>query len=326
MTVAGRVFVTGALGFIGRALSERYRAQGAEVLGMDVRAHPELNVVAGDISTPGDWQRDAAGCDLVVHTAATVSTRNEPAKVWRANALGTRHVVDAAVSGGAARFVQLSSVTVYSFEFPDQVTELHPPRPNGVPYVDTKVAGEQIVLGAHAAGELSCTVIRPGDVYGPGSRPWTILPVEELLRRRFILPAMGRGIFSPVYIDNVVDGIVLAAASDAAVGHVFNVSDGRGVECREFFGHYGRMTGRRVPVAPTALARLLASGAAAAAGARGRETEVNAASVDLLARTGTYSIDKARRVLGYEPAVDLAEGMRRTERWLRESGRLPGGH
>ena len=71
------------------------------------------------------------------------------------------------------------------------MTEDHPIRPNGVPYVDTKVASEQVVLQAHAAGELACTVVRPGDVYGPGSRPWTFWPVEELARGRLLLPAMG---------------------------------------------------------------------------------------------------------------------------------------
>lgn len=325
MSDVGRVFVTGALGFIGQALSERYRAQGAQVVGMDVRPDPGLGVVAGDVSRPGDWQRHAEGCDLLVHTAAIVSMRNQPETVWRANALGTRHAVDAAVRAGARRFLHLSSVTVFSFEFPDGVTERHPVRPNGVPYVDSKVASEQVVLAAHASGELPCTVMRPGDVYGPGSRPWTILPVEEIARRRFLLPAMGRGTFSPAYVDNVVDGIVLAAASDEAAGQVFNVSDGHGVTTGQFFGHYGRMLGRRVAVAPTRVARVLAGGVSAAARARGKETEINASGVDYLARTGTYSIAKARTVLGYEPAVGLDEGMRRTEAWLRESGRLPGG-
>ncbi len=79
-------------------------------------------------------------------------------------------------------------------------------RPDGHTYVDTKIASEQVVLQAHAAGEIECTVIRPGDVYGPGSRPWTVLPVDAIRQNRFFLPAMGRGIFSPVYVDNLLDG------------------------------------------------------------------------------------------------------------------------
>ena len=66
------VFITGALGLIGARLAERYRAAGADVRGMDVRADPSKGVVAGDLTTPGAWQDAAAGADLVIHTAAVV--------------------------------------------------------------------------------------------------------------------------------------------------------------------------------------------------------------------------------------------------------------
>jgi nucleoside-diphosphate-sugar epimerase len=312
-----RVFITGASGFIGAALATRFAALGVDVCGVDVRADEARAIVAGDISRPGDWQDHAAGCDLVVHTAAIVSMRgSDPGAVWRTNALGTRHVLDAARRAGAARVVHLSSVTVFGFAFPDGVDESYPTAPNGVPYVDTKIAAEALVLRAHAAGDVPCTIVRPGDVYGPRSRPWTILPVEELARRRFLLPAFGRGIFSPVYIENLVDGIV-AAAGPAGAGGVFALTDGAGVTTREFFGHYARLLGRRLPVLPTGAAVALASAAAVGARAARQESEVNGAAARYLARTGTYAIDRARDTLGYAPRVGLAEGMERTAAWLR---------
>jgi len=317
MAEPSRAFVTGALGFIGRAVAERLRGRGAEVRGVDLRGDASLGAVAGDVSRAGDWQRHAEGCDLVVHTAASVSMKNEPGPIWRANVLGTRHALDAAREAGARRFLHLSSVTVFSFDFPDHVTEAYPVRANGVPYVDTKVASEAVVLAAHAAGEVPCTVVRPADVYGPGSRPWTILPVQEISRGRFALPAMGRGVFSPLFIDNLVDGILLAATRDEGAGQVFTLSDGVGVTTSEFFGHYGRLLDKRVPVLPTGAAKLLAAGAARLARMTGNDTEVNASSAAYLAREGTYSIDKARSMLGYEPKVDLAEGMGATTQWLR---------
>jgi nucleoside-diphosphate-sugar epimerase len=317
---AQRVFITGASGFIGAALAQRFAALGAEVRGVDVRADPARAIVAGDIAEPGDWQAHVDGCDLVIHTAAIVSMRgSDPGAVWRTNALGTRHVLDAARRAGAARVVHLSSVTVFGFAFPDGVDESYPTHPNGVPYVDTKIASEALVLRAHAAGETACTIVRPGDVYGPRSRPWTVLPVQELARRRFILPALGRGIFSPVYIDNLVDGIV-RASGPAGAGGVFTLTDGVGVTTREFFGYYARLLGRRLPVLPTGAAAVLASAAALGARVGGQETEVNAAAARYLARTGTYAIDRARTELGYDPQVGLAEGMERTAAWLRAEG------
>lgn len=317
--VPSRVFITGALGFIGRTLAERYRRLGTEVRGVDRVADTDAGVVAGDVASAGPWQDSMAGCELVIHTAAVVSNVVSLAESWQLNVLGTRRALDGAVAGGAARFVHISSIRAFSdLDYPDGVDERHPVRTDGNPYVDTKVASEQVVLQAHAAGEVAVTVIRPGDVYGPGSRPWTILPVEAIKANQFVLPAMGKGVFSPVYVDNLADGMLLAATGDAASGQVFTISDGVGVSCRQFFGHYFRMLGRRGPICvPTPVAVSLAQGAARVARLRRRESEASPATVRYFARPGTYSIEKARRVLGYEPAIGLDEGMRRTEAWLR---------
>ena len=318
----GRVFVTGALGFIGRSLSERYRAAGAEVLGVDVAAGGDESVIAGDITAPGEWQSRMAGCDLVIHTAALVSNAASADASWQLNVMGTRRVLDGAARARVRRFVHISSVRAFSdLGYPDGVDEHHPVRTDGNPDVDTKGASEQVVLQAHAAGEVPVTVIRPADVYGPGSRPWTVLPVEAIKAGRFVLPAMGKGVFSPTYIDNVLDGIELAARHPGAAGQVFTIGDGNGVSCREFFGHYHRMLGKSGPVClPTPVALALAAGAATVDRARGRSGEANPATVRYLTRRGTYSIEKARSMLGYVPRVDLTEGMRRSEAWLRDRG------
>jgi len=317
-----RVFITGANGFIGRALAERYHGEGAEVGGVDITADESRGIVAGDVSAPGPWQHELAGADLVIHTAAIVSNAFDLSTSWKVNVLGTRRVLDAAAEAGVERFVHFSSVRAFSdLGYPDGVDERHPVRPDGNPYVDTKIASEQVVLQAHAAGEARCTVIRPGDVYGPGSRPWTLLPVEVIKTNQFLLPAMGRGVFSPIYVEDLVEGVTLAAAEPAAAGEVLTISSGVGVTCAEFFSHYYRMLGKRGPVClPTAVAVPLASAAGAIARLRGQESEINAVSMRYLARRGTYSIDKARALLGYEPRMSLAEGMLRTEGWLREEG------
>jgi nucleoside-diphosphate-sugar epimerase len=315
------VFITGALGFIGRHLAERYQAAGAEVTGMDLRADPERGVVAGDLAEPGSWQDAVAGAEVVIHTAARVGMRGDEQSFWRANVLGTRHALEAAAHAGARRFVHFSSIVAFGFDYPDGVDEHYPLRPNGVPYVDTKVASEQAVLQAHAAGEVSCTVVRPGDVYGPGSI-WTVTPVREIAAGRLLLPAMGRGQLSPVYVDDVVEGVMLAASHRDAEGQVFTISGGVTMEVRDFFQHYARMLGKdRVPVAPTPVVLAIAAVASRIPALSG-DGEVTTDAVRYIARRGGYSIEKARRVLGYEPKVDLDEGMRRSEQWLREEGLL----
>ncbi len=314
------VCITGALGFIGRRLAEHYRAAGARVTGVDLRGDPALEVVAGDLTAPGDWRHAFAGADLVVHTAALVGMGSDEAAFWRTNCLATRHVLDAAAAAGVGRLVHLSSIVAFGFAYPDGVDERHPLRANGVPYVDTKVASEQLVLQAHAAGEVPCTIVRPGDVYGPGSHFWTTSPLRSIAAGRLVLPAMGQGHLSPVFVDDLVDGIVRAGATPEAAGQVFTVTGGDTITTRVFFGHYARMLGKaRVPVAPTPVVVALATVLGRLLG----DTDVTPAAARYVARRGGYSIEKARTRLGYRPAVDLAEGMRRIEPWARANGLLP---
>jgi nucleoside-diphosphate-sugar epimerase len=314
--------VPGARGFIGAALPQRYRDAGAEVRGVDHVADRAAGIVAGDVAAPGDWQEHAAGCDLVIHTAAVVSNAKGLDASWRVNVLGTRNVLDAAARGSAERLVHLSSIRAFSdVGFPPEVEERHPVRPDGAPYVDTKIASEHVVLQAHAGGELACTIVRPGDVYGPGSRPWIVMPLELIRAGLFALPAMGRGRFSPVYVDDLVEGIVAAGGAAAASGQVLTLAGGVTVSTREFFAHHCRWAGRRGPLLlPTPIALAGAHAAAAVNRLRGVESEVNPVSMRYFARTGGYSIAKARVLLGYEPAVALEDGMRRTEAWLRDQG------
>ncbi len=318
-----RVFVTGARGFVGSALVRRYRDMGAEVRGLDLTADAPNGIVAADIARAGDWQQHAAGCELVVHTAAVVSNVASREACWRTNVLGTRNVLDAAVRGGARRVVHFSSVDAYSIvDFPDDVAETYPLRPDGdgFHYGESKVAGEAVVWQAHAAGEIACTVVRPTDIYGPNARANIILPLQYIKSGQFFLPATGY--WNPVYIDDLVDGVVRAGGIDAGIGQAFNIGGGIKMLTREFFARLCQWA-RKKPIV-LRRATLLRIGAIIyrATTLFGRTTEVCPASIYMIAKPGGYSIEKARRLLGYEPRVGLDEGMRLTEAWLRANGYL----
>jgi nucleoside-diphosphate-sugar epimerase len=143
--------------------------------------------------------------------------------------------------------------------------------------------------------------------------------VRAITAGRLVLPAQGQGQISPVYVDDLVEGIVLAASTPAAAGHVFTLTGGETVTTSAFFGHYARMLGKTsIPVAPTTVVIALAATIGRLLG----DGDVSPDAVRYIARRGGYSIEKARTVLGYRPSVDLVEGMRGTEAWLRENGLL----
>lgn len=319
------VFITGASGFIGQALARRYRALGVEVRGMDLRADPANGVVAGDLTRPQTWAQHAQGCELFINTAAVVSLA-APWKQYReVSVRGVRHCLDVAIAGGARRFVQFSSIAALGWEYAEQADE----RSDVVigdhyRYGVAKGASEHVVLAAHAAGEIDCTIVRPGDVYGPGSRAWLSEPLKMAKAGALILPNAGKGRWTPVYIEDLLDGVMLAAGLPQASGQIFHISASESVSCREFFSNHWRWAGRSgAPRSlPLGLAVLLTRGIWNFNRLIKRADEVTPDTMYMFSRTGGISIDKARRLLGYAPKVSLDEGLRRSEAWLREVGQL----
>ena len=169
------------------------------------------------------------------------------------------------------------------------------------------------MLAAHAAKQIDVTVIRPGDVWGPGS-VWVRSPLAELQKPTGLpLPNGGNGIFSPVCIDNFVDGLVLSLADDAAIGQVFIISDGVGVRCADFFGRMAAACDGTIRTLPMTIAAPTAQVLGKLLRRFGQDTDLSAGTMGLLNRPGTYAIGKARKVLGYRPLVSIDEGMQRVE-------------
>jgi 2-alkyl-3-oxoalkanoate reductase len=284
-----RVAVTGAAGFIGGAVCRRLAADGDEPIGIDLHGADRR----ADIADPAETVAALGGAEAVVHAAALVSERGAMAEFVRINARGTRNVLDAAVG---RRTVVIASVAGWGYEFTRELDEDAPPRPCGIPYIDTKGATETLALRRGA------TVVRPGDVYGPGSQPWVVRPLEMMRAGRFYLPAPGDGLITPIFVDDLVDAIVRALREPRAAGRAYTIWDGTPVTAREFFAHHARSLGHdRVRVLPAPLLRVLA-------GAFG----AGPAAITFMSRRATFPNTRAREELGWSPRFSLAEGMART--------------
>ncbi len=323
---AQRVGITGGGGFIGRALAARLTAEGHEVRGFDLdgRAHDAYDalgaqLVVGDICDPAAARSFCAGLDTVIHTAAIVEESGSWQAFERINIGGTATMVDAARRAGVRTFIHFSSVMVYGFDYPEQVTEAGPLDGAGNPYCTTKITSEQVALLAQEPGTFDVFVIRPGDVYGPGSVPWLLRPVEQLQRSAFAFIDARTSVLNHVYIDNLIDGVELVWAHGTP-GDAYCITDGRRTLSKEFFGHLQRFCGvEKVPSIPGRVALR----AATLLGGQARRLGIDRETVRYLRRRHVYSIAKVT-ALGYRPAIDLDEGMQRCHTWLLAEGLVPG--
>jgi nucleoside-diphosphate-sugar epimerase len=325
-----KALVTGATGFIGGRLAERLISEGMQVRGLartpakgQWLAGLGVELVPGDITAPASLRTAIAGCQLVFHAAAWVSEGGTKAEVWAVNVTGTQNVVNAALAEEVERFVHLSSCAVYGSLQQPNIDETTPTRMRGNLYGDSKVAAEQVVFRAYRDRGLPVVAARASQVYGPRSRQFTLRPIEVIKAGKMVLIDKGRHLCKPIYIDNLVDGLILCAQVEAAVGEAINFTDGAPVPWREFFGAYGRMLGiDSFPSVPFALAWLIGYYNEITARRRGKKASFNRAAIHALHSSNSFSNQKARELLGWQPNIDLAQGMTLTEAWLRVEGYL----
>lgn len=325
------ILITGITGFIGRHLAERLLDQGALVRGLsrspERAAEPvaaRAEIVRGDLLDPPSLRSAVEGCRVVYHCAAEVGERAARQRLMDVNVQGTEHLVSAALEAGVRRFVHISSCAVYGSPQLLGIDESFPLQTGASDYHDSKVRAEAVVWKAIAGRDLPAVIARPSQVYGPRSVNFTVRPVKAIRSGRMILIDRGRHFCKPIYIDDLIDGLLACAEAERAIGEAFNLTNDEPVPWRVFFGGYAAMMGkRRLPSIPYSLAWPLAVATEIWAKLRGSQPHLNRRTVASLRSTNSFSNRKARRMLGWEPKVSLEEGMRRTRAWLREEGYLP---
>lgn len=332
-----RTIVTGAAGWLGRALVHRLAADPTRsTLRLLVRENAEAalfddvdraEVVVGDVADRSTIDRLFDGCGVdtdVVHTAGII----HPARVaefYRVNTTGTELMVTAARSAGVRRFVHVSSNSPFG-------TNPHPTDSfrNDEPYHPyygygrSKMLAEQAVFAAVSEG-LDATIVRPPWFYGPFQPPRQTTFFRMVRSGRFPVIAGGHQRRSMVYVDNLVDGILAAETAPAARGRAYWIADARPYEVDEIVRTVGRALrdegftvtegALRLPALVGRLAEL-GDRIVQATGRYQQQLHV----LGEMDKTISCDISVAQLELGYEPRVELYEGMRRSIRWCVEQG------
>jgi nucleoside-diphosphate-sugar epimerase len=313
-----RVMVTGGAGWIATNLIQQLVAQGVQVVAVcrDPRKGAHLTgaeVAKGDVTEPERLTELARGCDVIFHIAAAFS--DSAAVQYRVNVQGTVNVAEAAKAVGVTRLVHVSSVAVYGLGHTGIITEDSPQQPSPRDfYQQSKKIGEDELWKFARKTGLPTSVIRPSFVYGAGSAFWSGT-MFDLVRRLPFVPELP-GNAHPIYIDDVVEMLLLLAIHPDALGEAFHCTPDPSLSWREYLGGFARIAGRTdwrkftaasfAPlVRPIELYLQM----------RGYPYDISG-TMRFVSQKATYSMQKARELLNWSPSVSFAEGMAASEEWL----------
>ncbi len=317
--VAGPVLVTGATGFIGRRLAARLVAAGIPTRALVLPGDPVppawgsgVGVVTGDIRDPDAVAAAVAGCHTVFHLAAHVGDWGPERVFQQVTVEGTRHLL-AAAEATCSRVVLTSSVVVYGHHLGRERCHegVAMGRPYG-PYSRAKQDQERLALEWARAGRCDVRVVRPSNVYGPGSGPWVIGVTGVLKTGKPSLIGGGGQNAGLAHVDNVVDILLRAAGHRASSGDVFNACDELPVTWSRYFGDLAGLVGAP---APRSVPGWLAWPLAWTMETGGRALRL--ASRPLLTREAVHLVSadhdvpafRARDQLGHRPMMGYAEAL-----------------
>ncbi len=325
-----RILITGAAGFIGGEMARHFASKGLRVAGSDLPGKPADHLARHAVPLfPADVTR-REDCDrllrdvsprAIVHCAAAMGGSVPRAEFMRVNVGGTSALSAAATAAGVRRFVFISSVTVHGMPARSGVTEDSGVHSIGLPYADSKITTEEVLRSHQARGDLDVTILRPADVYGPRSGEWVVKLVEMLRARKMILIGGGAGLVNLTYVDNLSDAVLASLALPSTFGEPYLITDGAPVTWKRYLADLAQAASAPPPrlSIPLALAWPLVVAMEATLPLAGKRPPLGRMGLRLLSSRTSYSIDKARRELGWKPAIGYEEGMRRVAAWIREA-------
>jgi dTDP-glucose 4,6-dehydratase len=319
-TLAGKaVLVTGAGGFIGGHLVEHLVRDGARVRAMcrynsrndrgtidwlDPEVSGEVEVVPGELRDVESVAAAVEGTEVVLHLGAQIAipySYVNPRDFVEVNALGTLNVAQAALRHGVERIVHTSTSEVYGTAQTVPITESHPLEPQS-PYAASKIAADKLMDSFHRSFDLPVTILRPFNTYGPRQSARAIIPT--IIGQALEGSTLRLGALHPrrdlTFVQDTTAGFVAAASSEGAIGRTIHLGTHRDVSVGELVELVGELLDREL-VVQTDPARV-----------RPPNSEVQR----LLASPAL-----ARQILGWEPRVDLRDGLARTIEWIERNVR-----
>jgi nucleoside-diphosphate-sugar epimerase len=324
-----KVLLTGASGFTGSHLARMLLAEGHRVRAL-VRGSSRLELlgdavssierVEGDLTDEPSLRRAVSGVDRIFHIAAVYREAKLSDSTYRdVNVEGTRRLAEAALAEGGVPFLYCSTCGVHG-DVDSPADESAPYRPGDI-YQETKVEAEKLLLALHRDRGLPVVILRPVGIYGPGDRRFLKL-FRGVARRKFPLIGNGEVYYHLTHVEDVARGFLGAAKSPRASGEAFILAGAHYTTVKELLSLIAEKAGVppphfRWPATPLYLASALCEDLLRPLGI---EPPLHRRRLDFFLKNRAFRIDKARRILGWEPRIDLEQGIASTLEWYRKAG------
>ena len=322
-----KILVTGATGFTGGKVAERLVRDGSDVVAFvressDTAALESLGVECRtvDIRDADDVAANFADIVKVFHIAAAYRSEHADHGEFHAvNVDATRNLLDASVQNKIQRFIHCSTVGVQGEIEDPPAAEDYRFNP-GDHYQQSKLDGELLAL-EYFRDKLPGTVVRPVGIYGPGDTRFLKL-FKPVQKGQFVMIGKGDVLYHMTFIDDLVEGFMLAGEKDEALGEVFTIAGPEYTTIRELVdaiaGVLDKKSPRlRVPFLPVYWASVVCDILCRAINV---SPPLYPRRVEFFELDRAFSTDKAQKMLGYQPEVSLAEGLARTATWYKEQG------
>lgn len=326
-----KILVTGGTGFTGKALVRRLLDDGHQVVALDFQEGlktQELRdwgaeVVIGTVTDKEVVDRCMTGVEVVHHLAAAFRQLNVPnSYYWDVNVEGTRNVLEAARREKVKKFVYCSTCGVHGNVDNPPGNEESPINAADY-YQQTKYEAEPIVKEYQQKG-METTILRPAAIYGPGDPERFFMIFKRVNKGMFPMFGNGKTLYHPLYIDHLVDAHVLAQEPGKGVGEAYLIADEEYIEIETLVQKTAAALKvdvkiPRFPVTPVIIVGHICEKVCKPFKIT---PPIFPRRVDWYRQNRAFSIDKAKRDLGYAPHISIDEGLRRTAAWYREEGYL----
>ena len=323
-----KILVTGGTGFTGHHLCKRLSNDGLAVRALvrDLkRAHDlqqwGVEPVLGDMRDRYSLVKATLGVDLIYNIAAVYRQENVNRKeLWDTNVQGTKNILEAAIDAGVQRFVHVSTVGVHGHIENPPANENSPYAP-GDHYQESKLEGELIAQRYMNEGAIPITIVRPSGVYSPGDTRFLKL-FKAIKRGMFVMIGSGEVLYHMIYIDDLIDGILLCGTKNEAIGKIYILGGENYVTLNRLVEIIADVLGVNSPRAHIPFTPVYCAGifCELICKSLGINPPLYRRRVDFFRKSRAFDISRAKLELGFQPKTDLKTGIHLTAKGYREKG------